>query len=80
MAIGDFNAKSNNWFCHDKTNLDGDAIENLTSQIGLQQVIKESTHILDTSSSCIDLIFKSQPNLIIESGVHSSLHSIVIIR
>ena len=75
MAIGDFNAKSNNWFCHDKTNFEGDAIENLTSQFGLQQVIKESTHILDTSSSCIDLIFKSQPNLIIESGVHSSLHS-----
>ena len=34
-------------------------------------MIKEPTHILDTSSSCIDLIFRSQPNLIIESGVHS---------
>ena len=31
--------------------------------------------ILDTSSSCIDLIFRPQPNLIIESGVHSLLHS-----
>ena len=26
------------------------------------------------SSSCIDLIFNSQPNLLIESGVHPSLH------
>ena len=26
-------------------------------------------------SSCTDLLFKSQPNLVIESGVHSSLHS-----
>ena len=40
----------------------------------MHQVIEEPTHILDTSS-CIDLIFTSQPNLIIESGVHSSLHS-----
>ena len=75
VAIGDFNAKSSNWFCHDKTNFEGDAIENLTPQFGLHQAIKEPTHILDTSSLCIDLIFTSQPNLITESGVHSSLHS-----
>ena len=35
----------------------------------------KNQHILSTSSSCIDLIFTSQPNLITESGVHSSLHS-----
>ena len=75
VAIRDFNAKSSNRFCKDKTNFEGDAIENLTSLFGLQQVIKEPTYILDTSSSFIDLIFTSQPNLIIESGVHSSLHS-----
>ena len=59
----------------DKTNFEGDAIENLTSQFVLYQVIKEPAHILDTSSSFINLIFTSQPNLITESGVHSSLHS-----
>ena len=48
MAIGDFNAKSSNWFCHDKTNFEGDAIENLKSQFGLHQVINKPTHILDT--------------------------------
>ena len=37
-------------------------------------MIKKPTHILDTSSSCIDLIFTSQPDLIIESGVNPSLH------
>ena len=31
-------------------------------------------HILDTFSSNIDPIFTSLPNLIIDSGVHSSLH------
>ena len=37
-------------------------------------MINEPTHILESSSSCIDLIFTSQPNLITESGVHPSLH------
>ena len=37
-------------------------------------MINEPTHILETSSSCIDLIFTSQPNLITESLVHPSLH------
>ena len=75
VAIGDFNPKSSNCFFHDKTNFEGDTVENLTSQFRSHQVIKEPTHILDTSSSCIDIIFTPQPNLIIESGVHSSLHS-----
>ena len=44
-------------------------------QFALQKVIKEPTHILDNSSSWIDLIFTSQANLLIESGVHPSLHS-----
>ena len=65
VAMGDFNAKSSNWFCQDKTNFEGDAIENLTSQFGLHQVIKEPTHILDTSFSFIDLIFTSRAALII---------------
>ena len=38
---------------------EGNAIENLTSQFGLHQVIKEPTHILDTSSLSIDRIFMS---------------------
>ena len=40
----------------------------------MHQEINELTHILDNSSSCIDLIFNSQPNLLIESGVYPSLH------
>ena len=66
VAIGDFNANSSNCFCHCKTNFEGDAVENLTSQFRSHQVIKEPTHVLGTYSSCIELIFTSQPNLIIE--------------
>ena len=74
MLIGDLNAKSKNWYSHDKTSHEGNEIENVTAQFGLQQIIKEPTRISNTSSSCIDLIFMSQPNLITDSGVHSSLH------
>ena len=74
VVIGDFNAKSGKWHCQEKSTFEGNVIDNITSQFGLYQVIKEPTHILSTFSSCIDLIFTSLPNLIIDSGVHSSLH------
>ena len=73
-AIGDFNAKSTNWCANDRTSFEGNKIEHITSQFGLSQIINEPTHILDSSSSCIDLIFTSQPELVTESGVHPSLH------
>ena len=41
----------------------------------MKQVITEPTHILENSSSCIDLIFSNQPNLITDSGMHPKLHS-----
>ena len=49
-------------------------IDAVTSNYGLHQLIQEPTHILNSSSSCIDIIFTSQPSLMMESGVHSSLH------
>ena len=74
VLLGDFNAKSSNWCKNDITTTEGKAIENISSQFGLHQMISEPTHILESSSSCIDLIFTSQPYLITESGVHPSLH------
>ena len=75
IALGDFNVKSSQWYKNDKTTTEGSKIANLTSQYGLKQIINQPTHILNNSSSCIDLLFTSQPNLVMESGVHSSLHS-----
>ena len=75
VVLGDFNTKSSNWYKHDKTISDGSKIDVLTSQFGLQQLIKEPTHILGNSSSCIDLIFISHPSLVMESDVHTSFHS-----
>ena len=74
VVLGDFNAKSKHWCSQDSTNFEGITIENVTSQFGLSQIITEATHILESSSSCIDLIFTTQPNLVVESGVHPSLH------
>ena len=45
----------------------------MTSQCGFKQVISDPTHILESNSSCIDLVFTSQPNLVMTLGVHSSL-------
>ena len=64
---------SNLWFKGDKT-YEGSKIDPITSQFRLQQLISEPTHLFADSCSCIDLIFTSSPNLVMKSGVHSSLH------
>ena len=53
---------------------EGSKLRLLTSQFGLNQIINEPTHITKNSSTCIDLLFTSETNLVIESGVHSSLY------
>ena len=61
VLIADLNNKSKIWYCHDKSSHKGNTIENVTAQFGLQQTIKEPTHISNTSSSCIDLISRHNP-------------------
>ena len=41
----------------------------------MKQVITEPTHILESSPSCIDLIFSNQSKLMTDSGVHPTLHA-----
>ena len=74
VALGDFNAKTTNWYKNDISSYEGLKIDTISSQIGLQQLINKPTHLTANSSLCIDLIFTSQPNLVMESSVHSSLH------
>ena len=75
VMIGTFNAKSSNWYLNDITSFKDSQIEFLASQSALSQVINEPTHILDNLKSCIYLILTSQPNMIVDSGVHPLLHS-----
>ena len=69
-----FNARSSNWCKYDISKNEGVQIDSVTSTHGLEQLISEPTHILSNSSSCIDLIFTNQPNLVVDSGTHPSLH------
>ena len=41
------------------------------SMNGFDQLISDPAHILSASSTCIDLIFTDQPNLVADKGVHS---------
>ena len=54
IIIGDFNASLNNWCSSNKTTFEGKKLESLTSQCGFKQIISDPTHILESSSSCID--------------------------
>ena len=65
-ALDDFNVKSYNWYKHNKTTYQGSKVDAITSQFGLQQLIKEQTRVLTYSSSCVDLLFTSQSNLVME--------------
>ena len=74
-ALGDFKPKSSNLCKNDSTSHEGPMIDAVANNYGLYQLIHKLMHILNLSSSCIDLIFNSQTNLVMESGVHSYLHS-----
>ena len=42
---------------------------------GLKQLITGLTHILETYSNCINLIFTNQSNIVMDPGIHLTLHS-----
>ena len=74
LITGDFNARCNRWWENDSNNTEGVSIDNLTSSYGLKQLIAEPTYIFPTSSSCIDLLFTNQYNMVVNSGVFPSTH------
>ena len=52
VGIGDFNAKLRHWYSQDTNTFEGSSVENVASQFGLHQIIKEPMYILENSSSC----------------------------
>ena len=74
LITGNFNGRSTDWWKNDLSPSEGTQVDLLTTSYGLSQIFSNPTHILSNSSSCIDLIFTNQPNLVTESGVHPSLH------
>ena len=73
ILICDFNVKCASWYSKDNSTTEGSKLKLLTSPIGLNQIINEPTHVAN-SFNCINLLFISQINLVIKSGVHSSLY------
>ena len=59
VVLSDFNAKSSNWCKADVTSFEGSKIDTIRSSYGLNELIQEPTHTLNSSSPCIDLIFTS---------------------
>ena len=74
LITGDFNVRSSNWWKNDLSTTEGTQVDSLTTSYGLSQIISDPTYILPNSSSCIDLIFTNQLNVVTESGVYPSLH------
>ena len=62
LIICDFNAKSSNWSSNDTTTAEGAQSDYFTSVDNMKQVITEPIHILESSASCIGLIFTIQQN------------------
>ena len=67
-VLHDFNAKLNSWYANGNTNIEGTKIDILTASFGFNQIINEPTHILNNSSSCINLIVTSQPMITTKSS------------
>ena len=67
-------ARSSSWWKNDLRTSEGSQVDAIASSYGLSQLICEPTHILPNSSSCIYLIFIDQSSIIMDSGVHASLH------
>ena len=85
MITGDVNCRKSSWYTGDPVIPHGASVEGLTPFYGLHQLFKNPVHLLQNSAACIDLVFTNQPQLVIESGIHSSLcstchHQIVSVK
>ena len=74
LVTGDFNVRSTRMWSDDIYTIEGMRLESINSYHELYQIINEAAHIPPSSSSSINLIYTIQPNLVINSGVHPSLH------
>ena len=60
IILGDFNVQSPTCWDDDKTSIEGIRLGALSSLYGLHQLIKEWTHLMESSASDLDLIFTNQ--------------------
>ena len=73
ILIGDFNARNLKWWSSDKETFEGRAMHSLTTSAAYTQLIDQPTYVINNSSSCTNLAFASNPNVIYNSCVELSL-------
>ena len=61
------------WWKNDITNYQGQELDLITLSAGYNQIINKSTHVINTSMSCIDLIFCTNQTVISNHGVDVSI-------
>ena len=66
-VLADFNAKSKSCYTNDGNSFEGSKINFLTFNFRFHKIINKLTCILNNSPFCIDLIFTTQPNLVMGS-------------
>ena len=73
VITGDLNARCSKWCNEDINSSVGREIDTLTSSAGYKKIINKPTRIVNNTSSCIDLIFCYNFNLLSSYGVDLSL-------
>ena len=67
LLISDFHVKSRNRSDHDIATTEGAQLDSLLTLFSIRQFVTEPIHILENVSSCIDLIFTKQLNIVLDS-------------
>ena len=75
IITGDFNGKCSKWYSFDTSDNIGKELDTITSTSGYTQIIDKPTYFTNHSSSCIYLIFTSNPSIIVDSDIEKSLCS-----
>ena len=73
ITTGDFSGKYSKWYTFDTSDNIGKELDTITSTVGYSQIIDKPTHFTNNSSSCIDLIFTSNPSILVDSCIEKSL-------
>ena len=68
IITGYFNGKCSKWYSFDTSDNIGKELDTITSTAGYSQIIEKPTHFRNNSFSCIDLIFTSNPSILVDSG------------
>lgn len=74
LVLTNFNVKSNGYYKNDITTFEFSKFGTATSLFDLCQIKNETTHVLNNTPCCIDLIFTFQVNLEMPFGVVPSIH------